>query len=67
MLSISASSSTQRRTRPPSSPATLSMKVHLDDEEWYNDSRRLVPENTEGDRETLKFVYQYHIATLPGG
>ena len=48
-------------------PATLSMTVHLDEEEWYNDSRRLVPENADGDRETLRFVYKYNIATLGGG
>lgn len=47
-------------------PATLSMKVHLDDEEWYNDSRRLLPENAEGEPETLRFVYQYHNTRLPG-
>lgn len=49
-----------------SSPATLSMKVHLDDEEWYNDSRRLLPENAEGEPETLRFVYQYNNTRLPG-
>lgn len=47
-------------------PATLAMRVHLDDEEWYNDSRLLVPENTDGDRETLRFVYKYHNASLGG-
>ena len=46
-------------------PATLSMTVHLDDEEWYNDSRLLLPENADGDRETLRFVYQYRDFT-PG-
>lgn len=45
-------------------PATLSMKVHLDDEEWYNDSRPLLPVNAEGERESLRFVYQYHIPRL---
>lgn len=48
-------------------PATLAMKVHLDEEEWYNDSRRLVPEDDDGERETLRFVYQYQVATLPTG
>ena len=48
-------------------PATLSMTVYLDDEEWYNDSRLLVPEDSDGDRETLRFVYKYNIATLGGG
>lgn len=47
--------------------ATLSMKVHLDDEEWYNDSRLLVPQDSEGERETLRFVYRYNYAALPGG
>ena len=48
-------------------PATLAMTVHLDDEEWYNNSRRLVPENADGERETLRFVYKYQVATLPNG
>ena len=48
-------------------PATLSMKVHLDDEEWYNDSRRLAIANADGERETLRFSYTYHIARLPDG
>ncbi len=48
-------------------PVTLSMTVYLDDEEWYNDSRLLVPEDADGDRETLRFVYKYNIATLGGG
>ena len=48
-------------------PATLAMKVHLDDEEWYNNSRRLIPENADGERETLRFVYKYAVARLPGG
>ena len=48
-------------------PATLAMTVHLDDEEWYNNSRRLVPENDDGERETLRFVYKYNVPRLPGG
>lgn len=48
-------------------PATLAMKVHLDDEEWFNDSRLLLPENSDGERETLRFVYKYQVATLPSG
>lgn len=48
-------------------PATLAMKVHLDDEEWYNNSRRLAPEDADGERETLRFVYKYQVARLPGG
>ena len=53
-------------TTPPVE-ATLTMKVHLDDDEWYNDSRRLLPVNSDGEQETLRFVYQYHNLRLPGG
>lgn len=48
-------------------PATLSMKVHLDDEEWYSDSRLLVLENADGERETLRFVYKYNDVSVGGG
>lgn len=48
-------------------PATLSMTVHLDDEEWYNDSRLLVLENADGERETLRFVYKYNDVSVGGG
>ena len=48
-------------------PATLSMKVFLDDREWYNDSRLLVTENDDGERETLRFVYRYRNLTPTGG
>ncbi len=48
-------------------PATLSMTVYLDDEEWYNDSRMLVLENADGERETLRFVYKYNDASAGGG
>jgi hypothetical protein len=48
-------------------PATLSMKVFLDDKEWYNDSRLLVTENADGERETLRFVYRYRNLTATGG
>ena len=47
-------------------PATLSMKVFLDDKEWYNDSRLLVTENADGERETLRFVYRYRNFTAGG-
>ena len=43
------------------------MTVYLDDEEWYNDSRLLVLENADGERETLRFVYKYNDATAGGG
>lgn len=51
-------------TTPPME-ATLSMLVHLDDEEWYNDSRTLLVSNADGEQETLRFVYQYNVLTLP--
>jgi len=47
--------------------ATLAMTVHLDDEEWYNDSRLLVLENADGERETLRFVYKYNDVSVGGG
>lgn len=53
-------------TTPPVE-ATLTMTVHLDDNEWYNDSRRLLTMNSAGEQETLRFVYQYHHLRLPGG
>ena len=53
-------------TTPPIE-ATLTMRIHLDDDEWYNDSRRLLPVNADGEQETLRFVYQYHNLRLPGG
>ncbi len=53
-------------TNPPVE-ATVAMKVHLDDEEWYNDSRFLPLANDDGVQETIKFQYQYHNLRLPGG
>ncbi len=52
-------------TDPPVE-ATLFMKVHLDDEEWYNDSRMLTA-GGDGEQEKMRFVYQYHHLRLPGG
>ena len=46
-------------TNPPVD-ATVAMKVHLDDEEWYNDSRLLVTTNSDGEQEKMTFQYQYH-------
>ena len=43
------------------------MKVYLDDEEWYNDTRFLPLANDDGVQETIKFQYQYHTLRLPGG
>ena len=53
-------------TNPPVE-ATIAMKVHLDDEEWYNDSRFLPLTNDDGVQESIKFQYQYHNLRLPGG
>ncbi len=53
-------------TTPPVE-ATIAMKVYLDDEEWYNDSRFLPIMNADGVQETIKFQYQYHNLRLPGG
>lgn len=53
-------------TNPPVE-ATMAMKVYLDDEEWYNDSRFLPVMNDDGVQETIKFQYQYHNLRLPGG
>lgn len=53
-------------TDPPVD-ATVAMKVHLDDEEWYNDSRLLVTMNDDGEQEKMTFQYQYHLRQLPGG
>lgn len=53
-------------TDPPVE-ASVSMKVHLDDEEWYNDSRVLLAMNDDGEQEKMTFQYQYHLRQLPGG
>ena len=53
-------------TNPPVE-ATVAMKVYLDDEEWYNDSRFLPLMNDDGVQESIKFQYQYHTLRLPGG
>ncbi len=49
-----------------SARATVAMKVRLDDEDWYDDSRQLAPPDENGERPTLRFVYEYTIARLPG-
>ena len=46
-------------------PVTLSMTAHVDDREWYNNSRTLQPEDEDGMPETLRFVYQYTQARVP--
>lgn len=53
-------------TNPPVE-ANVAMKVHLDDEEWYNDARLLVTMNSDGEQEKMTFQYQYHLRQLPGG
>jgi len=53
-------------TDPPVD-ANVAMKVHLDDEEWYNDSRLLLTMNADGEQEKMTFQYQYHLRRLPGG
>ncbi len=45
----------------PAVDATVSMKVDLDDREWYNDSRRLRAVDDDGLQETIKFQYQYTV------
>ncbi len=41
--------------------ANVSMVIHVDDREWYNDGRTLQPDGGEdGNRETLRFVYEYN-------
>jgi hypothetical protein len=44
---------------PEGEEATLTMKIMIDEEEWYNDFRRLLPANEAGDREKFQFVYQF--------
>ena len=39
--------------------ATLSMRVSIDGEQWYNDFRLLSPEGADGEREVLEFAYQF--------
>ena len=53
-------------TDPPVE-ATVAMKVHLDDEEWYNDSRILLTMDADGDQEKITFQYQYHLRQPLGG
>lgn len=39
--------------------ATLSMKASIDGRVWYDNFRRLVPAGSDGEQETLRFVYQF--------
>lgn len=45
-------------------PTTLSMVVHVDDREWYNDARTLQPIGADGEQESLQFIYEYNNLTL---
>ena len=52
--------------------ARVSMTIDIDGKEWYDDLRLLSPMNEDGERDTLRFVYQYGIqqtddATRGGG
>jgi hypothetical protein len=42
-----------------SDPATVTMRVWIDSDEWYNNFRQLLPADENGERETLRFVYQW--------
>lgn len=39
--------------------AIVSMKVKIDGRDWYDDLRLLEPVTEDGERETLRFVYEY--------
>ena len=39
--------------------ATLTMRIMIDEDEWYNDFRKLLPAGEDGDQETFQFVYQF--------
>ncbi len=45
----------------PAVDATVRMKVDLDDREWYNDARRLLAMDSEGEQEKIRFQYQYTV------
>ena len=44
---------------PDGEEATLTMRIMIDEEEWYNDFRKLLPVGEDGDQETFQFVYQF--------
>ena len=39
--------------------AIVALKVKIDGKDWYDDLRLLRPVNEDGERETLRFVYEY--------
>ena len=40
--------------------ARVSLTVHIDGKEWYDALRLLSPMNEDGERDTMRFVYQYN-------
>ena len=44
---------------PEGEEATLTMRIMIDEEEWYNDFRKLLPVGEDGDQETFQIVYQF--------
>lgn len=44
--------------------ATLSMRVTIDGRDWYDDFRELQVDDGEGERETLRFLYEFHERTI---
>ena len=44
---------------PEGEEATLTMRIMIDEDEWYNDFRKLLPADEDGDQETFQFVYQF--------
>jgi hypothetical protein len=45
--------------------ATLSLKVFIDGDVWYDDFRELKVVGQDGERETLRFVYQFRELLIP--
>lgn len=39
--------------------ATMSMRASIDGKVWYDDFRQLAPAGSDGEQETLRFVYQF--------
>jgi len=45
-------------------PVTMSLRIFIDGESWYSDSRALQPATATEDRETLAFTYVWQEPTL---
>ena len=45
-------------------PATLSLRIFIDGESWYSDSRPLQPATANDERESLTFTYVWQEPTL---